>query len=566
MDIDLSFSIEDVLLDAIENGENLLHVEKMIYGDNYIEINTINDYFETPLILATKCNRYDLVQLILTNNNTSINLQDVYGDTALHVAVRMGYNDIAKLLLNDWRTDINIDNKNRERIIHLVCHKDNIELYELLESYRDLDVYVKDILGYTPFMYSILKLHRTDCTNVSIIISKLLNKGALVEIPDILVDIGDVWKHFIHHQKFDINELINKTENLLCYSCRIDNVELLKILLDKKELIYDTYINALEISITKNNIQICLELFKYYNNNPESEYLCDTLFRYIVDDDKLIELIDKLLITNKINISTILLNCIIHKKLDILWNYEIDINTTDKYNNTLLHLAIIHSSPISAVKKLIRFGINPNCTNKYNKTPLDYALHKEMSEHINLLIPITNILDCHKLMLIDMHVYIKPELLIDIIVDIDYNSDIHTNIYKKIIDFTISLNIINKKRMIIGLLGSTCRYLELLVQHKNISICNSHNTEDISTLETFDISNKLYIIQYGKSINGKYKTITIQTLLGLIKNHKSEYMYDLLDPFDRSNICSSKVYLTNNSILLELLLRLLTVDNKKTYP
>ena len=28
-------------------------------------------------------------------------------------------------------------------------------------------------------------------------------------------------------------------------------------------------------------------------------------------------------------------------------------------------------------------------------------------------------------------------------------------------------------------------------------------------------------------------------------------MYELLDPFDRSNICASKVYTTNHSILLE---------------
>jgi ankyrin repeat protein len=555
-------NIESILLESIENMEDLINIEKIIYGDNYIEINTKNEFLETPLILAAKCNRANIVELILENNNTNVNLQDVYGDTALHIAVRKGYSDIARVLLNDWRTNINIANKNGEYIIHLVAGRGDIELYVLLETFRDLDITVRDILDYTPIMYAFLKLHKNincciNSSNINSIISKLLDRGGIVEIPDILVDIGKVWKSFIDHPKFLINSLINKNDNLFSYSCRVNDLELLKVLTSNHNFAPVSYLENLETAIEKNNIQICLELLEYYHSNPEPEYLCDTLFRYILYDEDLIILLDSLLKDSRINIRTISINSIIYNRTDVLWNYEIDVNTTDKNNNTLLHLAIINKSSPNNIKKLIRLGVNPNFTNKYDLTALYYAINKKNSEYINILIPLTKILDSHKIKLIDMYKGLKPELLIDIIVDIDFNNNIDTDTYKKLIEFMASLSKTNKGKAVIGLLGSTSRYLEHLVGYKNISISDSHNTEDILTLEPLDISNKLNIIQYGKAINGKYKTITLEALVGLVKNHKGEYMYEILDPFDRSNIFSSKVYITNNSILLELLLRLL---------
>ena len=553
-------NIESILLESIENMEELINIEKIIYGDNYIEINAKNEFLETPLILAVKCNRANIVELILANNNTNVNLQDVYGDTALHIAVRKGYSDIAKLLLNDWRTNINIENKNGEYIIHLVAGRGDIELYRLLESFRDLDITVKDILGYTPIMYAFLKLHKNingciNSSNINSIISNLLDKGAIVEIPDILVDIGEVWKSFINHPKFLINSLINKNDNLFSYSCRMNDVRLLKVLTSNHNFAFVSYLENLETAIIKNNIQICLELLEYYHSSPEPEYLCDTLFRYILYDEDLIILLDSLIEYSRINIRTISINSIIYNRSDVLWNYEIQLDTTDKNNNTLLHLAIINKSSHNNIKKLIRLGINTNFTNKYDLTALDYAIGIKNSEYINILIPVTKIRDIHKIKLIDMYKGLKPELLIDIIVDIDFNNNIDTDTYKKLLEFTGSLNKINKGKTIIGLLGSTSKYLEHLVGYKNISIGDSHNTEDILTLEPFDISNKLTLIQYGKAICGKYKTITLEALVGLIKNHKGEYMYEMLDPFDRSNISSSKVYPTGNSILLELILR-----------
>jgi ankyrin repeat protein len=550
-------NIESILLESIENMEELINIEKIIYGDNYIEINTKNEFLETPLILAAKCNRANIVELILENNNTNVNLQDIYGDTALHIAVRKGYSDIAKILLNDWRTNINIENKNGEYIIHLVAGRGDIELYGLLETFRDLDITVRDILGYTPIMYAFLKLHKniSGCINSSNIISNLLDKGAIVEIPDILVDIGEVWKSFINHPKFLINSLINKNDNLFSYSCRVNDLELLKVLTSNHNFAPVSYLENLETAIEKNNIQICLELLEYYHSNPEPKYLCDTLFRYILYDEDLNILLDSLLKDSRINITTISINSIIYNRNDVLWNYEIDINTTDENNNTLLHLAIINNSSTANIKKLIRLGVNPNFTNKYALKALDYAIDTKNSEYINILIPVTIILDSHKLRLIDIYKRLKPELLIDIIVDIDFNNNIDTDTYKNLVEFTGTLSQINKKKTVIGLLGSTTRYLEHLVGYKNISISDSHNTEDILTLESLDISNKLNIIQYGTAICGKYKTITLEALVGLVKNHKGEYMYEMLDPFDRSNISSSKVYPTGNPVLLELIIR-----------
>jgi len=58
-----------------------------------------NDFQETILITAARCNRMNIVEYLVTNG-ADINLTDIYGYTPLHEAAYRGHNDITKYLLN----------------------------------------------------------------------------------------------------------------------------------------------------------------------------------------------------------------------------------------------------------------------------------------------------------------------------------------------------------------------------------------------------------------------------------------------------------------------------------
>ncbi len=111
--------------------------------------------------------------------------------------------------------------------------------------------------------------------------------------------------------------------------------------------------------------------------------------------------------------------------------------------------------------------------------------------------------------------------------------------------------------MLFNLLGSIDTYLKQLIQIKNINIIDSHENIDVVTLEEFNEANKNSIIQYGRQINGKYRTLSLETLVKIIHTSTSETLGEIQDPFDRSILYGAKVYPTGNFIFIEVLVRTL---------
>jgi hypothetical protein len=93
------------------------------------------------------------------------------------------------------------------------------------------------------------------------------------------------------------------------------------------------------------------------------------------------------------------------------------------------------------------------------------------------------------------------------------------------------------------------------VKITNISLKDSHNTVDICTLEEFKVSNNSTIIQYGKKIEGKYRTITLDTLVHLVVSLEDGYIVDVKDPFDRSILYNKIVNTTGLPIFLDCIVR-----------
>jgi serine/threonine-protein phosphatase 6 regulatory ankyrin repeat subunit B len=538
---------DTLLLDAVQFSNSRFVLEGIINGDNYVNINTRNSNRETALMLATKRNNIEFVDVLLKNKNTSLTLQDINGDTALHIAIRNYYYDVAKLLLLDWRTDINSYNKNSETVVHLVCNRGDVELFKLLESYRDLDVTMRDILGYTPFMYCIFKPNRY-------IINKLLEYNVVVEVPNILDDIGYSWEYFINNKRFNINGYIKEGQTLFSYSCYSKDIQLLRTLYNSEKFIPDNVIDNINIALKGNNIQFILELLKNTYSYLDKDKI-KHLFIYIYDENNLIILLDYLLSVNILYIDAIVFYSIIYKRLYVLEQYLLCLhkNVQDLNGNTILNLAIQHNIPISVVKKILKIGTDPNIANTIDKKPLYYAIEEKNSDYIELLLPITSLLIEERIYLLELREYIRSDILVDI-VPLDCLEMMETKYYIYLIELIGKLDKTSRKQILLKLLETPERYINLLVKLANISLKDSHNTEDICTLEEFNVSNST-IVQYGKKIEGKYRTITLDTLVHLVVSLEDGYIVDIKDPFDRSNLYNKLVHTTCLPIFLDCIVR-----------
>jgi len=83
--------------------------------------------------------------------------------------------------------------------------------------------------------------------------------------------------------------------------------------------------------------------------------------------------------------------CIIKGKQDIFMleyiinNIGVDINSTDKYGNSVLHLATKYNK-IDIVKVLLFYGIDVNIINKYKKTAMNYTVINKNMDIFKLLL------------------------------------------------------------------------------------------------------------------------------------------------------------------------------------
>ena len=587
-------NIDSMLLEAIESNSDLSVIEEIIYGDNYVNINVQNLLLDTPLHISTRNNNIKLVNFLMLNKNVRPNLQNVYGDTALHIAVRSGYIDIAKQLLEDWRSTHCLLNKNKENILHIVLSKNRPELYILVKKPL---VNNRDVLGFTPFMYAILQYYQTKNNIYRTIITNLLDNGAVVEIPEVLDDIGETWKSFIYHPKFNIDSNIKEEMTLFGYSCNRGDMELLTELCSYDKI--DNIERYLMTVIRKQNIDCTIKLLILdidYNKKPLTELTKQLFFLNIFDEEDLNGILLVLLDTGRIKISeiikysmiyykqyvfkrfinkesidTLMINaeymivvcCVIYPDLfiHIIDNFEIRNNIIDRHGSTLLNIVVqrnIYSSQI--VRKLLKIGYDSNRINLIGKKPLDYAIIYRNIDIVRDLLPIT-ILTLDELFYIITEYSIVPYNVLFSILNINWLDAlqvIKVGVYKSLLELIDDSSTHHKNQLlsyIIGIQNGYNRYLEVLIELRRISIENSHNTIDIWSLDTMENND---IIQYGKPINGKYKTLSIKSVIELVRQTEDYVSLGYIkDPFDRSSLHEQLSYPNGYPFFMEILIRIL---------
>ena len=585
---------------AEDNTENLTEI---LNGDNYVNINIKTARMETPLILAAKDNKLALVEVILNNKNTHINSQNIFGDTALHLAVRNNHLEVATRILQDWRTCINVENNNRERVIHLVCSKGHADLFYLLVSFRDIQVHVRDILQYTPVMYVMLKLYEQESaptptpTPYAILLHQLLDRGGMVEIPEILDEsdgITVLYPYFLHHFRFNVNANVNKRFSLFSYACHTGNVPLFKALCQVSAFERLNHAEHVLIALQHAHIPLCVELLKV-------EYVGSIVpeaFRTLTQDDDLIQVLDYVLdVAAKVSVEQILVKAVYYKRFDVINKYVLRASDTmimyilthfksmfyyivdhyplnahmkDNKDNTLLNLAVQYNYSASMVKKLLRLGVDPNVPNMYHKKPLYYCIDSHIDvESMNLLLPLTTMESVEIFNFLSMFVFVENNQLVHMFKKVNWRTvfgpglrDMPIYTFMLLLEFFKTLDQPGRNKMMLSLVGGSHEhYIQVCRALQCISLLHSHNTTDIHTLDDINPCNRLEIVQYGLPIQQKYRTLTHTTLLCLIQSHDKpgtvSYLKHVTDPFDRSLLFEKTVYGTDEPLFIDCLIRTL---------
>lgn len=147
----------------IENNDldKLKHLKEE--NPNIFNEITFGKYKLTPLMLASKRNRYDIIKFLI-DNGADINKRDRTKKSALHHACSGGVDiEIVKLLLSTKNINVTFRDKKLRTALHCCCIDGNLEAVKLFKEYNFLDKLIngQDITGSTPLHLSI-RFHNYD--------------------------------------------------------------------------------------------------------------------------------------------------------------------------------------------------------------------------------------------------------------------------------------------------------------------------------------------------------------------------------------------------------------------
>ncbi|GHU17377.1 hypothetical protein FACS189472_04170 [Alphaproteobacteria bacterium] len=182
-----------------------------------IDINNATKSYnkKTPLMEACNCGRFDIVKLLLSNPKIrKINKTDEYGSTAFMYACGSGNIELVQYILSNEKVNINKVNKNGDTALT----KASAEVVELLLRQKDIKVDSGLLLHCCE---SHTYCRNTDSENKKI--AKVVK--LLLQLPGHSFDVNQIWDAWGTH-----------TRTPLMFACESNNLELVKILLEQKDI------------------------------------------------------------------------------------------------------------------------------------------------------------------------------------------------------------------------------------------------------------------------------------------------------------------------------------------
>lgn len=215
--------------------------------------------FDTPLIYATRNNRTDICELLITKG-ALVNTLDRNGCSALHEAARRGFEDLCKLFLLNG-ADVNaIDRLDSATALFLAAQNGHAATCKLLLAHG-ANVNAKNQFGHTPLIYTLIK----ECLEASKI---LIENGADVDVFDTLDRSTPLIKAaangfldmcaLLIEKHADVNACNNKQSTPLCLAALAGHLSVCVLLIDKGAKVNpEAYDSPLTCAAAGGHSEIC---------------------------------------------------------------------------------------------------------------------------------------------------------------------------------------------------------------------------------------------------------------------------------------------------------------------
>ena len=379
-----------------------------------VDPNLTNRNKQTALHIACEYGHRNIAEYLLTKAECNPNIQEVHGNTPLHLASRNGHLGCVKLIFetSTVRVDPNLTNRNKQTALHIACEYGHRNIAEYLLTKAECNPNVQEVHGNTP-LHIVSRNGELECV-------KLIVKTSTVGV--------------------DPNLTNRNKQTALHVACEYGHRNIAEYLLTKAEcnpniqevhrntplhlasrnghlgcvkLIIETSTVRVDPNLTNRNKQTALHIACEYGHRNLAEYLvihteCDPNVQDIHENTPLhiicrnghlecVELIVEtstvrvdLNLTNKKNQTALYLACEYgHRNIAeyLLTKAECNPNVQDNDGNTPLHI-ICRNGHLERVKLIVETStvrVDPNLTNRNKQTALYLACeygHRNIAEYL----------------------------------------------------------------------------------------------------------------------------------------------------------------------------------------
>lgn len=324
-----------------KTGYSMLHVacteERIEIIEYILSIDTIDVNIQgvnknTSLILATKHNRIDIIQLLL-NKGCDVDMAGHDGNTALLTACLYEYTDIIKLLLAH-NANIHIQNVHSDNSLTLSLKYGYLAQAKLFIS-KGSDINIiypvakMNILMHMLFHKNHQVAHFIIQNNIDL--SHRSSSGFTALYYSCIYEVFNISDILIKDYKCDVNTTDSGRRTILMYAC-----------MNKK---YDLIEYCLKHSIDVN----AQDIWGY------------TAIMFVINSEGDL---------NKQKISSVKYNQVL-QIIQLLLTKSHDLNVCDRKNNTVLCYACANGYDFDILRLFIEHGANPNYSLEDKSTPLD---------------------------------------------------------------------------------------------------------------------------------------------------------------------------------------------------
>ena len=201
------------------------------------KVNAKNSKGDTPLILATKANNYEVVKELCNNESLEVDHKNKHGKTALHYAVALNHAKIADTLVNRGGSALVADN-NGYTPLHTACKYGRKKLLSdmLKRNSSDSHVDLQTNDGKT-----LLLVARCAVNHSKPIIDTLIKKGCNLQKVD-------------HSRNTALHLFSSEDDDEVCTTI-LDETKKMKIdLLKQKNINFET---PLHVAATFGHLKVC---------------------------------------------------------------------------------------------------------------------------------------------------------------------------------------------------------------------------------------------------------------------------------------------------------------------